>query len=220
MLLHKNDIEALERRFRTHLINGVTGFSSANLVGTVGAGGQTNLAMISSVVHIGAHPPLKAMVIRPHSVPRHTLENILETGHYTLNHVHADLCLQAHQTSARYPREQSEFDACGLEACWLDAFPAPFVARSRIRIGMRYREHQTLAINDTVLVVGEVVLIDVPDDCLVATGHLDLERAGTLAVNGLDGYHDTRQLTRLAYAKPDCPAGPLSPETTGYQAGG
>ncbi|HLS99312.1 MAG: flavin reductase [Porticoccaceae bacterium] len=203
MRLSRDQIDQLDKHYRTHFINAITGFKSANLVGTVSASGHTNLAVISSVVHVGAHPPLNAMVFRPHSVPRDTLENILATGHYSLNHIHGGMVAKAHQTSARYPREQSEFAATGLGEAWIGDFPAPFVAEARIRIGMGYREHHHLAINDTVLVIGEVLLVEVPDDCVAATGHLDLDRAGTLAINGLDGYHETRQLARLAYAKPD-----------------
>ncbi|KJS08622.1 MAG: flavin oxidoreductase [Gammaproteobacteria bacterium BRH_c0] len=202
MRLDREHLDQRDKYFKTNLINAITGFKSANLVGTVSPSGQTNLAVISSVVHVGAMPPLNAMVIRPHSTPRHSLENLIATGFYTLNHIHRDMVASAHQTSARYPREQSEFAATGLDEYWLEGFAAPFVGQSRIRLGMRYREHQTLAINGTVLVIGEVVLVDVPDDCVADTGHLDLERAGTVAVNGLDGYHTTRQLARMAYAKP------------------
>ena len=54
------------------------------------------------------------MIIRPNSVNRHTLENIMETNCYTINHINKDIYKKAHQTSARYPKEISEFDAVGL----------------------------------------------------------------------------------------------------------
>lgn len=202
MRLDREHLDQRDKYFKTNFINAITGFKSANLVGTVSPSGQTNLAVISSVVHVGAMPPLNAMVIRPHSAARHTLENLVATGFYTINHIHRDMVAAAHQTSVRYSREQSEFAATGLDECWLDGFAAPFVGQSLIRLGMRYCEHQTLAINGAVLVIGEVVLVDVPDDCVAESGHLDLERAGTVAVSGLDGYHRTSPLARMAYAKP------------------
>ena len=50
------ELEALPTRFRGNLINGIAGFKPALLVGTADAQGQTNLALFSSVFHIGANP--------------------------------------------------------------------------------------------------------------------------------------------------------------------
>ncbi|MCJ8275234.1 MAG: flavin reductase family protein, partial [Bdellovibrionales bacterium] len=49
------------------LVNSLSGFKSANLVGTQSKDGQTNLAMFSSFFHLGANPPLMGFVLRPHS---------------------------------------------------------------------------------------------------------------------------------------------------------
>lgn len=54
----KQQINELEQRFRTNLINSLSGFKSANLIGTQDKLGNTNLAIVSSVFHLGAHPPL------------------------------------------------------------------------------------------------------------------------------------------------------------------
>lgn len=199
----QEQLHALPHRYRTTLINSVAGFKSANLIGTVAKDGKTNLSIFNSVFHLGAHPPLLGMIVRPHSVPRGTLENILDTGAYTINHVHRDIFTASHQTSARYADEVSEFTATGLSEEWKDQFPAPFVAESRIKLGMDYREHQTLAINQTVLVIGEISAIHVPDSSLGEDGFVDLEAAGSVAVIGLDSYHRTTRLDRLSYAKPD-----------------
>lgn len=198
-----DDLAGLATRYRAALINSLTGFKSANLVGTADAAGNTNLAIMSSAVHLGSHPPLIALVIRPDPVERHTLSNLLASGCYTLNHVQADWLEAAHQTAARYPREQSEFAATGLSEGWWPDFPAPFVREANIRMGLRLREHQELAINGTHLVIGEVEHLELPGDCLREDGSLDLEAAGTIALSGLDSYHATRRLRRLAYAKPD-----------------
>ena len=77
----------IEKRFRGNLINSIGGFKSVCLIGTTDKRGQTNLAIFSSIVHIGASPPLVAFLLRPDSVERHTLSNILETGSYTMNHL-------------------------------------------------------------------------------------------------------------------------------------
>ena len=33
-------------------------------------------------------------------------------------------------------------------------------------------------------------------------GYVDIERAGTIAISGLDSYHETKRIARLSYAKP------------------
>ena len=107
----REDIDAMDSRYRAHFINSLSGVKSANLLGTRSELGEENLAIISSVFHLGANPPLMGMIMRPHSVARHSLENILETGVYTLNHIADSFFAQAHQTSAKYPKEQSEFES-------------------------------------------------------------------------------------------------------------
>ena len=134
----KQAIADLENRYRAHLINSLSGFKSANLIGTQDSNGQTNLAIVSSVFHLGAHPPLVGMIIRPHSVPRHTLENLLATKQYTINHVNKDIYNKAHQTSARYDKDESEFDATGLSTEYLNDFTAPFVKESKLKYCLLY----------------------------------------------------------------------------------
>ncbi len=201
----EKDIAAMESRYRATLINSVSGFKPANLVGTADHDGHTNLAIISSVVHLGSNPPLLALIIRPNPVERHTLDNMLNTRCYSINHVHHTFIEAAHQTAARYPKEQSEFTATGLQEHWVEGFAAPFVLEASVRLGLELREHQHLRINDTHLLIGEVVLVDVPSDCLGDDGALNLSAAGTVALSGLDSYYETRRLRRMAYAKPDQP---------------
>ncbi|MEZ5556678.1 flavin reductase family protein [Haliea sp.] len=200
-----SDIAAMASRYRAALINSLSGFKPANLVGTADAAGSSNLAIISSVVHLGSHPPLLAMIMRPSPVERHTLENILDTRCYTINHVAQHFIEAAHQTAARYPREQSEFTATGLGEYWMEGFAAPFVQEASVRMGLQLREHQQLRINDTHLLIGEVVLVEVPDDCVADDGSVDISAAGTVALSGLDSYYSTQRLRRMAYAKPDLP---------------
>ena len=83
----ESEIESLDKRYRANLINSLSGFKSANLLGTKDATGQENLAIISSAVHIGADPATMGVIFRPNTVPRHTYENILETKEFTVNHI-------------------------------------------------------------------------------------------------------------------------------------
>jgi flavin reductase (DIM6/NTAB) family NADH-FMN oxidoreductase RutF len=197
------DLMNMEQRQRAHLINSIGGFKSVCLIGTTDNAGQTNLAIFNSIVHIGANPPLICFVVRPDSVDRHTLSNILSIGFYTINHINEYIYKQAHQTSARFAKEVSEFDATGLETEYKNNFAAPFVKESIIQLGVVFKQRIDIALNNTILIIGEINNLYFPDDCLCGDGYLDIEKAGTVTCSGLDSYHTTTRLERLSYAKPD-----------------
>ena len=69
----KEDLEGFSKIYRLNLINSVTGYKSAHLVGTVSAEGTKNLAVFSSVVHLGSDPALIGFILRPTTVPRHPI---------------------------------------------------------------------------------------------------------------------------------------------------
>ena len=123
----QQDIREMEQRYRATFINSLGGFKSVCMIGTKNNLHQTNLAVFNSVVHIGANPPLIGFVARPAVTERHTLENLLETGFYTINHITPAIYKQAHQSSARYDRQVSEFGAVSLETEYQNDFAAPFV---------------------------------------------------------------------------------------------
>lgn len=198
-----SDLEKMEKQTAVHLINSLGGFKSVALVGTSDNEGNTNLSVFSSFFHIGANPPLIGMIFRPSPPERDTMRNILDTGFYTINHINEQIYKQAHQTSARYDKEISEFDAAGLSAEYKSNFPAPFVLESNIQLGIEFKEKTDISINNTTMIIGQIVQIFIPEDCLSEDGFVNLEKANTITCSGLDSYHKTIQLDRLSYAKPD-----------------
>lgn len=200
------DIAALEQRYRTNLINGLSGFRPAVLVGTVDASGQTNLSIFNSMIHIGANPALIGLIFRPNTVERHTYENIISIGQYTINAVTKGRYKSAHQTSARYPKDSSEFDACGFTPTYFEDFQAPAVADSPIRIGLSLKERIEIECNGTILVIGQVVHLSIQEDILQNDGHLRQDLADIVACGGLDTYFQAIFMERLPYAK-----APLTP---------
>lgn len=193
----------MEKQERVHFANSLGGFKSVGLIGTQNKAGQTNLAIVDSIIHIGSNPPLFGMIFRPGIVERHTLENILETGFYTINHINENIFKQAHQTSARYEREMSEFEATGLNPEYKNDFFSPFVEESHVQLVMELREKIDLSINNTTLIIGEVKVVYFPEDCLQKDGFLDIEKSESITCSGLDSYHKTTRIDRLSYAKPD-----------------
>lgn len=205
MHIDRQQIEQMPARQRAALINCLSGFKSANLVGTCDSAGQPNLAIVSSVVHLGAAPPLLAFISRPPSVERHTLANLTANGYFTINHVHLGIIDAAHQTSARYPAGASEFDATGLRLRRSALHPAPYVAESHLTIGLALRALQPIALNNTVMVIGEIIEVTLPDDAISVDGFIDLSALQGIAVAGLDGYYQPSLVCRFDYAKPDTP---------------
>jgi len=196
------DILAMERVPRLTLINTITGFKSANLIGTMSAKGVHNLAVFSSVVHIGSNPPYVGMITRPTEVPRHTYQNIKETGFYTINHIHTQIYHQAHQTSAKYIEAISEFEECGFTPQFTESIKAPYVQECHIKLGVQFEEESHIKANGTILVVGKVLEIILPDKGMEKDGSIDLESWRTIAISGLDTYLTTQKMARLPYARP------------------
>ena len=196
---------AMEQGKRAQLINSIGGFKSVCLIGTADNSGNTNLAIFSSIVHIGANPPLIGFIVRPNSVERHTLSNILEMGCYSINHINESIYKQAHQTSARYPKNISEFNASALTEEYKNNCKAPFVKESQIQFSVQFRERIDLAINNTIMVIGEINQLYFPGNCWCEDGYLDIEKAGTICCNGLDSYHTTQRLEKLSYAGTNAP---------------
>jgi flavin reductase (DIM6/NTAB) family NADH-FMN oxidoreductase RutF len=190
----------LDPAFRRNLINCLPGYKPLHLMGTQNAAGVTNLALFSQVVHLGADPPLIGILFRPHTVKRDSLENILETGFFTLNHVRIQEVVQAHWTSASW--EQSEFAATGFTEEYKAGVQAPFVQDSPVQLACSLVEIQTLAINQTVLLIAKIEQVFVDEKGLREDGSLDLNALDIATVSGLDEYHSGQSLGRYTYAKP------------------
>lgn len=197
-----SDIEAMDKLARVQFANTLPGPKPISLIGSINRAGQTNLAPFSTVTHLGSNPALIGLVSRPDLVDRHTLSNILDTKSYTINHVHSDILEQAHNCSARYPRDVSEFTATGLTPHFEPGIAAPFVTESRFRFALDLIETIPITANDTILIIGKVFLVQLPEEHLAEDGAIDLTAIGSLASTALDTYFKLTEPTRLSYAKP------------------
>ncbi len=202
MLVNYDEILKLENRFRANLINSLSGFKSANLIGTKSNNGLENLAIFNSVHHIGANPALIGFIQRPDSVERHTFENIIETKYFTINHINVSNFEQAHQTAARYKKNENEFEHCNINAEYVNDFYAPFAKQCEIKIALELADVIDIKLNNTKLVIGKIKFINYPNNIQHEDGSLDLNKASTVAISGLDTYYSTNKLAKLSYAKP------------------
>ncbi|PKG52445.1 flavin reductase family protein [Olleya sp. 1-3] len=195
-------IQELEHLYKINLINSCSGFKSANLIGTKSTKGQENVAVFSSVTHIGSNPPLLGFFCRPTTVTRHTYDNIKNTGVYTINHIDLNNFEDAHHTSAKYDQSISEFDMTGLESEYKDNCKAPFVKGAPIQLEMKFVEEYLIKANNTILVIGEIQGLHINGDLLQDDGFINLSKANIAAINGLDGYTIPKLEKRLEYQRP------------------
>lgn len=199
--LDKKDIEQLEKLYRANLINSISGYKSANLIGTINEKNQTNLAIFSSVFHLGANPALLGFVQRPLGEQSHTYKYIKSTGFYTINHVCEKNIAQAHYTSARFDQNVSEFDACQLTPEFLNNFEAPYVKECAIKIGMKFVQEIPIELNGTTIIIGSIEQIWIPQNFVADDGNVCLDEAQSVAVAGLETYYSSQRVAKHTYAK-------------------
>ncbi len=202
--ISQKDINSFDRFYRGNLMNSVTGFKSANLLATHSKDGVDNVAIFSSVTHLGSNPALFSFVQRPlgHGVG-HTYENLKATGKITLNHVNMNLIERAHQSSSKYNSEISEFEELQIEKISRDGFIAPFVKEANIQVAGEYVSEYLIEENNCILVICKITDIFIIENIQHEDGWLDLGKAGTLTINGLDGYAVAKTEKRLSYAQVD-----------------
>ncbi len=198
----RDQINDLEKIKKINLINSCSGYKSANLIGTISKEGITNVAVFSSVTHLGSNPPTLGFILRPTTVPRDTYKNILESGVFTINHIFENIIEDAHHTSAKYEEVISEFDITGLEDEYYNDCIAPFVKGSPVQMEMKFIEEYHIKSNNVIHIIAEIKNLYVKDDILNEDGFLDLAKGKVAAINGLDAYAIANNNTRFSYQRP------------------
>lgn len=203
MILGTEDFQRMDRRVRATFFNSLAGIRPAVLVGTRSSGGVNNLAVFNSIMHIGADPPRNALLFRPETVERHSLDNLRQSGFYSINFVRTEDYKKAHQTSAKYPADVSEFDAVGFTPVLDNGWLAPMVQEAPIRMYMSFEYETEIPLNGTVLVVGRIEEVFLAGNWSGQDGYVDHQAADSLACVGLDAYFRLETLGRLPYARPE-----------------
>lgn len=204
MHLTKEDIQNTERIKRLNIINSITGIKPANLIGTISNDGKTNVAIFSSVIHLGSNPALIGFFLRPdREAGQHTLDNIKENGSYTINHIHESFIEQAHYTSAKFTRDESEFEKCALTEEFIADYKAPFVRESTLKLGMKIVQTIPIELNGTVLIIGEVEHLIIPDAAMDDHGQIDLSQPNDVGISGLNTYYKLEKIAQFPYARPN-----------------
>ena len=198
----RDQINDLGKIKKINLINSCSGYKSANLIGTISKEGITNVAVFSSVTHLGSSPPTLGFILRPTTVPRDTYKNILESGVFTINHIFEEIIQDAHHTSAKYKETISEFDITSLEDEYHDDCIAPFVKGSPVQMEMKFIEEYHIKSNNVIHIIAEIKNLYIKDEIIQEDGFLNLSKAKVAAINGLDAYAIAKNNTRFEYQRP------------------
>jgi flavin reductase (DIM6/NTAB) family NADH-FMN oxidoreductase RutF len=199
--IDRPEIEKMDRIARLNLVNSCTGYKSANLIATINNEGKTNVAVFSSVTHLGSDPAMISFVLRPTTVPRHTYQNMKAYGYFSVNHITAEQIEDAHHSSAAYPEEMSEFDQTNLQAVYHNDCPVPFVKGSPVKLLCKYVNEYLIQENGCLLVVASIEAIFYEEELLTPDKWLQLDKGKVVAINGLDGYALPELVERLPYAR-------------------
>ena len=197
--LTDKDWSAYPSRAFAAWFNQLEGMRSPVVIGSCDADGLANAAIFNSLTHVGARPPLLGFVLRPLTVERDTYDNIKESRFYTVNHVDRALRDRAHQTSAKYPRPTSEFEACEIPLTEARG-SVPYVRNSPVGMLLEFVEEHFVAANDTVFVVGRVRELRIAKNFAFGSP-IDWGEVGGQVVSGLYDYYDVRHGATLEYAR-------------------
>ena len=197
-------VKDLPKIHRLNLVNSCTGYKSANLIATKSKEGIENVAIFSSVTHLGSDPALVGFILRPATVPRDTYKNLKETGYFTINHITSNMISDAHHTAANYDETISEFDKTNLEPEYFEGIDTPFVKGSPVRLLCKYLNEYEIKENGVIHIIAAIETIFHDENLVEGKEYfLQLDKANVVAVNGLDGYCLPKLINRFQYARVD-----------------
>ena len=195
----KKNIENMNRFDRANLISSISGIKPAMLVGTVSKKNISNVAIFSSIIHLGSNPGLIGLLIRPQNKRvSDTYENIKLVKSFTINHINEDIIKKSHYTSAKTNSNTSEFDDVKLTEEYINNFHSPFVKESDIGIGLLFSQEILLS-NNCKLIIGEIDNIKLNKNIATNEGIIDLTSSNSVGVDGIGTYYNLSKSQQHIY---------------------
>ena len=200
MIINKKDINKLDKVYKINLINSIIGAKSANLVSTLSDEGVDNIAVFSSVIHLGSNPPLIGFIVRPQeSRITDTYRNIKYLNQYGICSISSKMIDKSHLTSKKTPSNESEYKLFDIEKDYIDNFPVPFAKESQIKIGLNFIEEKFI-VNKCRLIVGEVEIIKI-NSSITKSGNLNFEELDGITITGISTYNKIKNPIEMPYVK-------------------
>ena len=166
-------------------------------VSTLSPTGITNLAPFSFFTGITSKPPtlLFSCVDRADGTLKDTPRNILATGEFVVNVVSFPDATAMNASSADWPEEVSEFEACGIVPQPSTLVRPPQVASApaafECRLWQSVRVEEAPGTLGATLIIGRIVSIRIEDSILDPQGWPDPERLDTIGRFGGESYTRT-----------------------------
>ena len=90
----------------------------------------------------------------------------------------------------------------GLTTEFQENISPPFVKESRIKYALSLQQIIPIELNDTFLVIGKIICIQIDNNVVSEDDFLHLVKQPLCAAISIDGYYTTELIKNCSYAKP------------------
>ncbi len=201
------DVEKARGREIYNLLIGLVAPRPIALVTSMNEEGRLNAAPFSAYNYLCTDPPIVALGVtnRPSGefVPKDTARNIRRTGEFVVNVVTEDILGPMNICATDFPAEVDELEMAGLTTAPSERIKVPRIKEAHA--ALECREHTTMEIGRSRIILGRVVAIYVEDRFVDPKGPYikadELHAMGRM--NGLGSYVKTQDafvtMPRISY---------------------
>jgi flavin reductase (DIM6/NTAB) family NADH-FMN oxidoreductase RutF len=189
------NLQSLPHSIAYKLLTGLVAPRPIALITTLSEDGQLNAAPFSAYNYLCTDPPIVGVGVANRSgsyEPKDTARNIRRTGEFVVNVVTEDLAAQMNLCATDFAPEVNELEIAGLATAPSQVVRVPRIAQAHA--ALECREHSTIEIGRSRIILGRVVAVYVEDRFVDPAGpyvHADqLHAIGRM--NGLGNYVRTR----------------------------
>lgn len=203
----KFEIEKVKPREIYHLMIGLVAPRPIALITSMDEKGALNAAPFSAYNYMSTDPPIVVIGMTSRSTGEHVLKdtarNIRHTGAFVVNVVTEDLAQQMNICATDFPSGVSELEMAKLETAPSELVKVPRIASAHA--ALECREHMTMEIGRSRIILGRVVSIYVEDKYIDPAGpYVRAEELHAIGrMNGRGTYVRTRdsflQIPRIPY---------------------
>jgi flavin reductase (DIM6/NTAB) family NADH-FMN oxidoreductase RutF len=192
----KFDVETAKPREIYNLLIGLVAPRPIALITSMDEAGSLNAAPFSAYNYLCTDPPIIGIGVtnRPTEdrIPKDTARNIRRTGEFVVNVVTEDIAHQMNICATDFPFGTSELEMANLQTAPSTVVKVPRIATAHA--ALECREHTTLEIGRSRIILGRVVSIYVEDAYVDPEGpYVRAEELHAIGrMNGLGSYVRTR----------------------------
>jgi len=205
----KFDLEKASHSEIYKLLIGLVAPRPIALITSMDEQGRLNAAPFSAFNYLGTDPPIVAVGVANRVdeafVPKDTARNIRRTGEFVVNVVTEDIAEKMNLCAIDFPEGVNELDIAQFTTTSSQIVHVPRIAEAHA--ALECREHTTLEIGRSRIILGRVVAIYVEDKFVDPAGpYIKAEELHAIGrMNGLGNYVRTRdafvRIPRLNYAE-------------------